>query len=1712
MKFVPLEEAEKSQQPLTFVPLKAEAPKAEAPKAEVKAQTPVAEAPIVTSTTAPKPDANIDPTTGKPYPELRALPEPSVWDKVWAYATRNETLDNKAKAANEYAARKYAAENKVPLSTAYKITKDAHRPVFNPEGRDSTTAAVQSAAAAAKSLPDMPEAALNTTLRAIAGGDVPVKNRTWLDRAINYTTPPKRKGDRNVEAFANVGQSLGYSVTTMVSAAVTNAVAGPYAAGAVGVAVPYRASKNEFLTRLRDNLDEQSEKLYGKPLTEKDWNKAREEFDGAASRYAAWEAVPEALSNLIMLKAFTAPLKAVNSAERLAEITKRGLVSQVSEQGTETITGLGQNKEELRAGLTKEELSVADAFRQQFVQTLITTGVLAGGAKGVQQVNKFYENYVEPRVRPGSALARAIQADLNTYLEQKPAEAAQYTFVPLASISTPAVPEPPRPELKDLEAARRPNLETEAPPDRTLSALEKARNEGIEVEAPPGPTLSAMERARNEGVEGAPVTPPIEARVQARTIEYERQGYMQDDARLMAERDIAAEARQDVGGRAIQRQDSEDERRTAEGRAERAAMSMEAPSELPEPPSYVTEPSTDEYGTAVPSRTDRTARGPVSAFDRGLDTARSITGELDARERTERASLDANQRRIESDISKAFAREATPDLGPILGASWTRSTLARNPTPEEYQDAAYARLEELDGQRPDDAGPAFERTAAQPTTTTEKPSVAQTPEAVEAKEERQAEPAKPAASTVAEEETKLETLIKATEDRYTALEAAKEAQKAAISEYDKTPGSRSDDRSSPEYRKLETATSAVAQAEREYQAAARAEDKQYEKFNAAKQEGRAKPAAALTKPKPTEAKPLTPTEFEPLELEAGRNEALEVEPSEIAEVKKAEQELTKAGTPRQRAPGAGRPKSETAKTAAERVAQSNALNKFNRDVALLIEKAKEFSERQAMETFETPDEFEYKEALRDKYADQMRAIIYGLSQRTGSMTQGVIDAKGYIRSLPAALRERAKALHEGTAKLEDYHEIPPKPEVLIDRERKSAEYKKARAEGKAKKEALGKPLAATRRTFTDAFNKWFGDSKVVDENGNPLQVYHTGVVDAEEIISGAEVQRRLGKELIFANEGVYFSADPIYSSQYGRNREGVVMYPVYLSIQNPLVITDKKELTRLEKLKRVFLSSKAREDVKVADVTDRMVSMYITEKYKAELIAQGYDGIINEAYNEIVVFEPNQIKSVFNENPTTDPRILAATRREEQEELGLSDSDIYRIEQQLDMRPDPTFNELTSLTGALVYISESPNQLEAELAARLLQDDNIDMVEETSFGVVERDSEGVDPEAKAMLDDNAAGVYVPYTDGGSVLVSGASYGEGQGINNEIVLHEAMHAVGAKKIAFVEMAERNDAPVPARLAEAVHQLRDLMTRARETYARLKSEGTAPSNLDRLADAKAFTDIQEFYAYGMTDPDMKLFLKDEVPGTSTKTNGFDRFVEILMRLLGVNPELKSGLKDLLMISHEIMQAKKPSAKKLAELARNDLGGPMAAKRNDVKNTTTQAKEETKADAEEAKLDTPIFEDQLQAIGLTQKAARTAEGFLNYFVENYYNMTGTAREFWLGQVPTDALLRTMKRAEIKQGEVIKELMRGANTFKLGQMKLVESLGKEWLALKSKEGIRLAEVMHQSTIARVDPSKDKSNGKLNRMWDALTPKLVRCTTRCGTTTPRKLDWHMQR
>ncbi|MDY0007929.1 MAG: strawberry notch C-terminal domain-containing protein, partial [Spongiibacteraceae bacterium] len=74
------------------------------------------------------------------------------------------------------------------------------------------------------------------------------------------------------------------------------------------------------------------------------------------------------------------------------------------------------------------------------------------------------------------------------------------------------------------------------------------------------------------------------------------------------------------------------------------------------------------------------------------------------------------------------------------------------------------------------------------------------------------------------------------------------------------------------------------------------------------------------------------------------------------------------------------------------------------------------------------------------------------------------------------------------------------------------------------------------------FWRWFGDSKVVDENGEPVVVYHGTRHD----ISAFSREKSLSR--------FYFARDPKVAADYSGFASGANVIPVYLSLQNPLVV------------------------------------------------------------------------------------------------------------------------------------------------------------------------------------------------------------------------------------------------------------------------------------------------------------------------------------------------------------------------------------------------------------------------------------------------------------------------------------------------------------------------------------------------------------------------------
>nr|DAL60036.1 MAG TPA_asm: Type I restriction enzyme [Caudoviricetes sp.] len=302
--------------------------------------------------------------------------EPTLWERI-----KGLIPGNKDAATVEMIARDIANREGVSVEEVYKSMGGA-RPMWNPEGRAPIQALAEGAGIVGKQLPNVPSAVANASLRAVRGGDISADGSTMMDRVISATNVPQEENqDPNYQSVSGIDQSLGFSLSNMVPSIAAGAAGNVVSPGvgtgagfATSAAIAYRASKDQFL----DDVKKKAETEKGSKLTEKEWETLKDTSEAAAMKYGAWEAIPEALSNVIALKMISHPLVGATRAARIADAAKRLGKEQIAEQVTETATTLGQNEAEREVGLSNEKMSVADAFRQQAIQTALVSGIQGG--------------------------------------------------------------------------------------------------------------------------------------------------------------------------------------------------------------------------------------------------------------------------------------------------------------------------------------------------------------------------------------------------------------------------------------------------------------------------------------------------------------------------------------------------------------------------------------------------------------------------------------------------------------------------------------------------------------------------------------------------------------------------------------------------------------------------------------------------------------------------------------------------------------------------------------------------------------------------------------------------------------------------------------------------------------------------------------------------------------------------------------------------------------------------------------------------------------------------------------------------------------------------------------------------------------------------------------------------------------------------------------
>ena len=92
---------------------------------------------------------------------------------------------------------------------------------------------------------------------------------------------------------------------------------------------------------------------------------------------------------------------------------------------------------------------------------------------------------------------------------------------------------------------------------------------------------------------------------------------------------------------------------------------------------------------------------------------------------------------------------------------------------------------------------------------------------------------------------------------------------------------------------------------------------------------------------------------------------------------------------------------------------------------------------------------------------------------------------------------------------------------------------------------------ATKQTQTPEFQRWFGESKVVDDAGQPQRVYHGTAADLAQFDPSLKGTAHGADS---AQHGFFFTNNADVASQYAGKGVGANVVPAYLQMRNPEII------------------------------------------------------------------------------------------------------------------------------------------------------------------------------------------------------------------------------------------------------------------------------------------------------------------------------------------------------------------------------------------------------------------------------------------------------------------------------------------------------------------------------------------------------------------------------
>jgi len=200
-------------------------------------------------------------------------------------------------------------------------------------------------------------------------------------------------------------------------------------------------------------------------------------------------------------------------------------------------------------------------------------------------------------------------------------------------------------------------------------------------------------------------------------------------------------------------------------------------------------------------------------------------------------------------------------------------------------------------------------------------------------------------------------------------------------------------------------------------------------------------------------------------------------------------------------------------------------------------------------------------------------------------------------------------------------------------------FEKYRLRTVAERVAGGQQFDQTGHIITDtpAFRGWFGDSKVVDENGRPLVVYHGTPVRGLEVFEPDEASD-------IANGGLWFTDDQRQAGRYADpdNRGRGEIMEVYVSLENPMVVDAMAEASAIADQigeQEPTTWDEAAELLQYGDWSKDLVDQARSAGHDGLIIKNVGDADTIQKYlaTHVVAFRPEQIKSATGNRGTYDP-------------------------------------------------------------------------------------------------------------------------------------------------------------------------------------------------------------------------------------------------------------------------------------------------------------------------------------------------------------------------------------------------------------------------------------------------------------------------------------------